>query len=225
MENQTISFAEKRKNFMEDFAGNPILSKKLPEIAAGLMKAEFGVNIYDHSHIPIVFTTGWSEVSKVLRAEQADECAADVCGCRLEYVTDYSDSDKNTNIVPQMRHLRTPLFQKRDKNVTIGASYNDQLQTSYNAWRSVYALETLSGIENRVFDIVLNTYGINLMVPIAIYPTIGATYAAGIELAKELKTTINMYNVFNINVSGDTIILTPLAALKQGLKHDSKKFD
>ena len=63
------------------------------------------------------------------------------------------------------------------------------------------------------------------MVPIAIYPTIGATYAAGIELAKELKTTINMYNVFNINVAGDTIILTPLAALKQGLKHDSKKFD
>jgi hypothetical protein len=61
------------------------------------------------------------------------------------------------------------------------------------------------------------------MVPVAIYPTIGATYAAGIELAKELKTTINMYNIFEIDVSGDKILLTPLATVKQWLKDDSKK--
>lgn len=223
MENQTTSFVDRRKNFMETFENDPILSKRLPEIAAGLMKAEFGVNIYDHSHIPIVFTVGWTEILKFLGNEQADECKVNVCGCQLEYVTEYSESDKSTNIVPQMYHTKTPLFQKRDRNITIGASYNDQLQNDYNVWRSVYALETLTGIENRVFDTILNEFGINLMVPIAIYPTIGATYAAGIELAKETKQTINMYNIFEIDVSGDKILLTPLAYIKQWLKDDSKK--
>lgn len=223
MENQTTSFTDRRKNFMETFENDPILSKRLPEIAAGLMKSEFGVNIYDHSHIPIVFTVGWTEILKFLGSEQVDQCKANVCGCQLEYVTEYSESDKSTNIVPQMYHIKTPLFQKRERNVTIGASYNDQLQTLYNSWRSVYANETLSGLENRVFDTVLNEFGINLMTPLAIYPTIGATYAAGIELAKECNTTINMYNIFEIDVSGDKILLTPLAYIKQWLKDDSKK--
>lgn len=209
---------------MEDYAKDPIIAKRLPEIAAGLMKAEFGVNIYHHSYIPIVFKEGWNEILKFLHDQQADEYSADVCGCRIEYFTEYSESDKRTNIVPQMFHVRTPLFQKRDRNVTIGASYNDQLQQDYNAWRSVYALETLSGLENRVFDRVLNEYGINLMVPIAVYPIIGATYAAGIELAKECNTKINMYNIFDINVAGDKIILNPHPFVKQALKGDDKQF-
>jgi hypothetical protein len=62
------------------------------------------------------------------------------------------------------------------------------------------------------------------MVPAAIYPIVGAAYAAGVQLAKETKNTINMYNIFEIDVvEGDKIILTPLAYVKQFLKNDSKK--
>lgn len=225
MENKvTTSFQERRNNFMEIYKNDPILSKKIPEIAAGFMKGEFGVNIYDHSHIPIVFTIGWREILKKLGSEQAEECKVDVCGARLEYTTEHSESDKSTNIVPQMFHVKTPLFTDRDIEMTIGASYNDELLNMYSSWRSVYAMEALTGIENKVFDIILKDYGINLMVPAAIYPIMGATYNAGIQIARETKSSVNMYNIFEIDVvDDDKVILTPLAFIKQFLKDDSKK--
>lgn len=225
MANDTItSYQERRANFMETYKGNPILAKKIPEVAAGLMKAEFGVNIIDHSHIPIVFTVGWTEILKRLGSEQAEECKVDVCGAQLEYFTEKSESDKSTNIVPQMYHNRTPLFQEHEQQTTIGASYTDTLLSKYNAWRSVYALEAVTGIENKIFEIILNNFGINLMVPAAIYPIMGATYVAGIQIARETKQTVNMYNIFEIDIAeGDKILLTPLAFIKQWLKDDSKK--
>lgn len=224
MENNAKQWKERRDNFMETYKGDPILSKKLPEVAAGLMKAEFGVNIYDHSHIPIVFTVGWTEILKKLGSEQAEECKVDVCGAQLEYMTEFSESDKSTNIVPQMYHVKTPLFQEHEQATTIGASYTDNLISMYNAWRSVYALEALTGIENKIYEIILNDFGINLMVPAAIYPIMGATYTAGIQIARESKQTVNMYNIFEIDVvEDDKVILTPLAFIKQWLKDDSKK--
>jgi hypothetical protein len=223
-ENNAKSWKERRENFMETYNHDPILSKKLPEVAAGLMKAEFGVNILDHSHIPIVFTVGWTEILKKLGSEQTEECKVNICGAQLEYITEKSESDKSTNIVPQMYHVKTPLFQQREQAPTIGASYTDTLMANYNAWRSVYALEAITGIENKVFEAILNDFGINLMVPAAIYPIIGATYAAGIQIARETKQTVNMYNIFEIDVvEDDKVILTPLAYIKQWLKDDSKK--
>ena len=62
------------------------------------------------------------------------------------------------------------------------------------------------------------------MVSAAIYPILGATYAAGVQLARELKETINMYNIFEIDIVEDKVVLTPLAFVKQFLKDDSKKF-
>jgi len=108
--------------------------------------------------------------------------------------------------------------------MTLGVSYTDKLLEKYNAWRSVYAMEALTGIENKVFEQVLNEYGINIMQSAAIYPILGATYAAGLQLARELGRTINMYNIFEIDVVDDKIIITPLAFVKQFLKNDSKKF-
>ncbi|MBO4736110.1 MAG: hypothetical protein J5614_06915 [Paludibacteraceae bacterium] len=221
----TNDFVQRREIFMKPFKGNEILSSRIPEIAAGLMKKEFGINIYDHSHIPIVFTTGWKEILMTMGAEQREECRCDVCGVSVEYTTEYSDSDKSTNIVPQMYHTKTPLFQNNDtQQLTLGVSYHDKLLEAYTSWRSVYALEALTGIENKVFDTILNQYGINVMVSAAIYPILGATYAAGVQLARELKETINMYNIFEIDIVEDKVVLTPLAFVKQFLKDDSKKF-
>ena len=42
-ENNARTWNERRKNFMETYQNDPILSKKLPEVAAGLMKAEMYV--------------------------------------------------------------------------------------------------------------------------------------------------------------------------------------
>lgn len=222
--NKVGTYAERRNNFMETYKNDPVLSKQLPEVAAGLMKAEFGINIPDHSHFPIIFTVGWTEILKQLGSERAEECKVDVCGIQLEYVTEFTDSDKTTNIVPQMYHVKTPLFQQREKETTIGASFTDSLLAKYNAWRSVYALEALTSVENKAFETILKDFGINLMVPAAIYPIIGAAQTAGITLARQLKRTINMYNIYEIDVvEGDKVIITPLAYVKQWLKNDSKK--
>ena len=225
MENKLINkYNERREIFMESYKNDPILSKQIPEIAARLIHDEFGVNIYDHSHIPIIFTTGWTEILKKLGSEPNDEGKVDVCGVQLEYMTEYSESDKPTNIVPQMRHVKTPIFTQRDNQSVIGASYTDELISKYSSWRSVYAMETLVGIENEIFRIILDDYGINLMVADAIYPIMAATYAAGLQLARESKETINMYNIFEIDVvEDDKILLTPLATVKQWLKNDSKR--
>lgn len=225
MESNTITnYKQRRENFMEPYKNNPILAKTLPEVTAGLLHSEFGINIIDHSHVPIIFTVGWTEILKKLGSEQAEECKVNVCGAELEFFTEKSESDKSTNIVPQMYHIKTPLFMKNEEQPTIGASYKDQLGAKYTAWRSVYALEALTSIENKVFEILINDFGINVMVACAIYPIIGATYAAGIQIARETKQTVNMYNIFEIDVvNDDKIILTPLAYIKQWLKDDSKK--
>ena len=218
-------YANRREIFMKPFKGNNILEKKIPEIAAGLMKAEFGINIFDHSHIPIIFTTAWREILKAMGSENVEECRADVCGVSIEYTTEHSESDKSTNIVPQMYHKKTPLFSQNDnQELTLGVSYTDKILEKYNSWRSVYAMEALTGIENKVFDEILNEYGINIMQAAAIYPILGATYAAGVQLARETGQTINMYNIFEIDIVEDKTILTPLAFVKQFLKNDSKKF-
>ena len=225
MEDKLINkYNERREIFMESYKNDPILSKQIPEIAARLIHDEFGVNIYDHSHIPIIFTTGWTEILKKLGSEPTDEGKVDVCGVQLEYMTEYSESDKPTNIVPQMRHVKTPIFTQRDNQTVLGASYTDELISKYSSWRSVYAMETQVGIENEIFRIILDDYGINLMVADAIYPIMAATYAAGLQLARESKETINMYNIFEIDVvEDDKILLTPLATVKQWLKNDSKR--
>lgn len=223
MENNTNQYQERRKTFMETYAGDMILSTKIPEIAAELIKGQFGINIYEHSLVPIVFTVGWTEILKRLGSESTDECKLDVCGAQIEYMTEISESDKSTNIVPQMRHVREPIFQKNESNSSIGASFMDELTSACNTWRSVYAMETLTGIENKVREIVLTDYNIDLYTPAIVYPILGAVYAAGIELARQSKATINMYNIFEVDVIDDNIILTPLAFVKQWLKNDSKK--
>ena len=218
------TYQERRNTFMETYAGDPILTKRIPEIAAELIHDQFGVNIYDHSHIPIIFTVGWTEILRKLGREKVDECKVDVCGAQLEYMTEYSESDKSTNIVPQMRHTKTPIFQKVESQATIGASFTDELNSMCNSWRSVYVMETITGIENEIFRIILEDFGINVFVASIIYPIMAATYVAGIQLARQSKDTINMYNIFEIDVvEDDNILLTPLATVKQWLKDDSKK--
>lgn len=222
MENQ--NYAERRKNFMETFAGNPILTQTIPQIASKLFEDEFNINIMDNSHIPIVFTVGWTQVLKFVGSQDVDEFAIDVCGVSLEYVTEYSETDKSTNIVPQLIHKRTPIFTHQTHQQVPGASFNAELNAKYNAWRTENLTEILDKMERDTMAFVLEKYGIDLMVSASVFPMMSATYAAGIQVARETKQTINMYNIFEIDVvEGDRVLLTPLATIKQYLKNDSKK--
>lgn len=224
MENTQKKYGECRKNFMEVFGGNTILTQTIPEVAARIFYDEFGINVYDHSHIPIVFTVGWTELLKFVGSQEVDEFAIDVCGVSLEYVTEYSESDKSTNIVPQMLHKKTPIFVKQSHQAVTGSTFNDELLSKYNAWRSVNLAETIDKIERDIYSIVLNDFGIDLMVSATIFPLMAATYVAGLQIARESRETVNMYNIFEIDVfDDDRIILTPLSTVKQYLKNDSKK--
>lgn len=223
-ENQN-NYAERRKIFMETYENDPILTKTIPEIAAQLFYDEFNINIYDHTHIPIVFSVGWTEILKFMGSQKTDEFAINVCGISIEYITEYSETDKSTNIVPQMIHKASPIFTKQQHQTTTGSSFNDELLSKYNSWRSVNLAETLDKIERDIYSIVLNEYGINLMVHATIFPLMSAIYVAGLQIARETKSTVNMYNIFEIDVVDETqqILLTPLATVKQYLKNDSKK--
>lgn len=219
-----INYGTKRANFMSTFKHDPMMSVQIPDIAAKLFARQFGVNIMDNSYIPIIFTTGWKVILQKLGSSQFEDCGMDVCGIRVEYKTLLSESDKSTNIVPQMFNIRIPLFTEAENQEVLGSDYTNVLLSKYTAWRSVYKVETTTDVENTIFSEVLTNYGINLVHAAAIYPLLGAIYAAGVQLSRENKIKVNMYNIFEIVVTeDDQVIINPLAFVKQWLKDDSKK--
>ena len=216
----------KRENFTKPFQGNIVQAKTIPAVAAELFAREFGITIDDPEHvIPIVFSTGWKHILKFAKSQPSAEFAIDICGLSLEYLTEISDSDKPTNIIPQLVHKRTPIFMEHEHHVTAGTSINEELLTSYNSWRTVNLTEVLDKIEQDTENEVRNTYGIYLMQSASVLPILAAPYSAGIQVARETGNTVNMYELFEIDVFPEdgSIHVTPLAAIKQGLKDDNKK--
>lgn len=216
----------KRDNFTKPFQGNIVQAKTIPAVAAELFAREFGITIDDPEHvIPIVFSTGWKHILKFAKAQPSPEFAIDVCGLSLEYLTEFSDSDKPTNIIPQLVHKRTPIFTEHEHHVTAGTTINEELLQSYNGWRTVNLTEILDKIEQDTENEVRTTYGIYLMQSASVLPILAATYAAGVQIARESGDTVNMYELFEIDVFPEdgSVHVTPLASIKQGLKDDNKK--
>lgn len=228
MENQQTNKLEemrkRRLNEIEAYSGDSILAKTIPEVTSDLFYDEFGINLpYPEATIPIVFTTTWKHLLMFVQSQQVEEFAINVGGISLEYVTEESDSDKCRNIVPQLYHIKSPIFKKNDHTAVTGSAFNDQLLNKYSAWRTVNLTETIASVENAVYAEILEYYGIDLRVPATVLPLIAATYVVGVQIARESKCTVNMYNVFEIDVTeDDKVLLTPLAMIKQYLKNDSK---
>lgn len=222
--NKLEAMREKRKNEVATYAGNDILSNTIPEVTSELFYCEFGINLPDpKSTIPITFTTAWKHLLQFVQRQQVDEFSINVGGIALEYVTEISDSDKGRNIVPQLYHVKSPIFKKNQHDSVVGSNVNDELCNKYNNWRTVNLAETVNVVEQSVYKEVLDTFGIDLRVSATVLPLITATYAVGLQIARETKTTVNMYNVFEIDVAEDgAVLLTPLAMIKQYLKNDSK---
>ena len=219
-----INYAERRKNFMDVFRGNIALCETIPGVASQLIHDEFKLSIVDPTTVPITFVTGWTEILKFVGSQKCDEFAMKVGGVSIEYVTEYSETDKNTNIVPQMFHETSPVFVKQEHQIVPGSSAMDEMLERYNVWRTANLAETCDKIERDVYSKVLNEYGIDLMTQVAILPILAATYVAGVQIARETRETVNMYNIFEIDVyEDDRVVLTPLSTVKQYLKNDSKK--
>ena len=222
--NKIEEMREKRKNEVETYKGSEILSKTIPEVTSRLIYDQFGIELPDPlALIPIVFTTGWKHILQFVQRQQVDEFSINVGGIALEYVTEDSQSDKCRNIVPQMYHIKAPIFKKENHDLVSGSDFNQELLNRYNAWRTVNLAETINSVEMSVYNEVLDTFGLDLRVPATVIPLMAATYAVGLQIARQTKVTLNMYNVFEIDVTeDDKILLTPLAMLKQYLKNDSK---
>jgi hypothetical protein len=222
--NKIEEMREKRKNEVETYKGNEILSKTIPEVTSRLIYDQFGIELPDPlALIPIVFTTGWKHILQFVQRQQVDEFSINVGGIALEYVTEDSQSDKCRNIVPQMYHIKAPIFKKENHDLVSGSDFNQELLNRYNAWRTVNLAETINSVEMSVYNEVLDTFGLDLRVPATVIPLMAATYAVGLQIARQTKVTLNMYNVFEIDVTeDDKILLTPLAMVKQYLKNDSK---
>lgn len=222
--NKIEEMREKRKNEVETYKGNEILSQTIPEVTSELFYGEFGIDLPDpKSLIPIVFTIGWKHILQFVQRQPVDEFSINIGGIALEYVTETSDSDKARNIVPQLYHVKAPIFKKNNHDAVPGSNVNDELLNRYNAWRTVNLAETVNSVEMSVYQEVLDTFGLDLRVPATVIPLMAATYAVGLQIARQTKVTVNMYNVFEIDVTDDdTVLLTPLAMIKQYLKNDSK---
>lgn len=221
---ESINYAERRQRFMETFKADPVLMETIPKVATQLFYDEFGVSIDDLSFIPIIWASAWSHILKFVHAQNAPEFSVSMCGFVIEYRTNFSESDKSTNIVPELYHDYRPIFTKKDHSIVPGSNYNAELASKYNNWRTVNLTETIDKVERDVFNEVNERYGIYLMISATVFPLIAAIYAAGVQIALETKKPVNMYNWFTITArADDQIILTPLASIKQGLKDDSKK--
>jgi len=203
---------------------NPMLMKQIPEITASLLWKEFKFGFPELSDLPIVFVLGWKHVMEYVKAQNVPEFSVDICGISVEYTTEYSETEKNSNIVPQLVHKRIPLFRERQHTETIGSSFKNTLLQKYDSWRTENLTETISKLENEVFAELINDYAIDVVVAPTIFCTMAAMYAAGIQIAMETHEEVNMYNIFSIEVfNGDQIVLSPAAIMKQIMKGDAKK--
>jgi hypothetical protein len=219
-------FEIKRQNFVKPFQHDPIQSEMIPKITAELFERQFGITISDPEHtVPIVFSVCWKHILKFAKSQPSAEFAINICGLSLEYVTEYSESDKPTNIIPQLVYKSTPIFTEQEHGNISAASVDNDILTSYNNWRSTYMSEVLDKVENDTENEVRTTYGICLMHSAAVIPMVAAAYAAGIQLAESTHSTINMYSLYEIDVFEEdgSRHITPLAAIKQGLKDDGKR--
>ena len=218
-------FSQLRENQLRNwhFIDNPLLMKQIPEIAAELMMKEFKIQFPRLSDLPIIFVLGWKHVMEFVKEQKVPEFSVDVCGVSVEYKTEYSETEKNSNIVPQLFHKRIPLFRDREHVEVAGSSFKNELNKKYDAWRTENLTETISKLENDVFNELINTYAIDVVVAPTIFAVMAAMYAAGVQIAMDTKEEINMYNIFTIEVFGDKIVLNPAAIMKQTMKGDAKK--
>lgn len=219
-------FCTLRENQLKQWGiyDNPLLMKTIPEVAAGLLQKEFKINFTNIPDLPIVFVLGWKAVMEFVKSQNMPEFSVDVCGISVEYVTEYSETEKNSNIVPQLVHKRIPLFRDRQHVESTGSSFKSELLQKYNSWRTENLTETISNIENKVFSELLETYAIDLTVAATVFVVMAAMYTAGVHVAMETKQEVNMYNIFSIEVfKGDQIVLSPAAIMKQIMKGDAKK--
>jgi hypothetical protein len=222
--NEKINYAERRVRFMDTFKSDETLTNTIPKLACELFYKEFGVSIEDLTFIPIVWSTAWKEILSFIHGQKSESFSVSMCGFTVEYMTEYSETDKARNIVPELYHDYIPTFTQRHHDVVPGSNYNQELISKYNDWRTNNLTETIDMVERKVFEEVNKTYGIYLMISATVFPLISAIYAAGIQIALETKKPVNMYNWFTITArADDKIILTPLASIKQGLKDDAKR--
>jgi hypothetical protein len=231
---QQLSPAELQKKFQDlrtnqlrqwGVLNNDLLLKTIPEIAGKLILSEFNFEFTELSDLPIVFVVTWKHIMDFVRSQNTDQFSLDVAGVSVEYVTEYTETEKNSNIVPQLIHKKIPIFHDKNHNSTTGSSYKTELMNNYNAWRTENLVETITKIENDVFAELLQTYAIDIMYPPICHAAIAAMYAAGVQLALETKEEINMYNIFSIeSFNGDKIVLSPAAIMKQIMKCDEKKY-
>lgn len=222
---EMINYTERRQRFMSTFANNPVLTETLPKLAMKLFFGEFGVSLDDPTIIPIVWSCTMEKLMQFLHSQNADQFSAHIPGFSVEYLTERSESDKSRNIVPEVYHEYVPVFVERKHDIVPGSNYNQTLIAKYNDWRTVNLTETNDMVEREAYMAVLEKYGANLMVSATIFPLMAAIYCAGVTIAQNTGTPVNMYNWFTITCRGDDmkIILTPLASIKQGLKDDNKR--
>lgn len=226
--NKTIQemMAEKAKAraiAMEPFAHSRILIKEIPTIAKGVFEEEFGITVRIPEAFPLCFMFGWEEVARYAQSQSTPEFAITIAGVSLQYLTDLSESDKARNIVPQLIHRDDPIFKSNNHHDSVGVKSNADMIEAYERWRTENLTETVNKIETDVYKILLDDYGIDLCVTNAIIPMMAATYTAGLAVARRTKQTVNMYNMFQIDIAdGDKVVLTPLADIKYRIKCDDK---
>lgn len=218
-------FIKKRNNAVEVFQNDPILSQRIPDIVSDLFHDQFGIYLPSpRLLVPITVDVAWKHILKFVQKQEVDEFSIEVAGVLLEYVTDISESDKSTNIVPQLFHKKTGIFQKTEHNATVGSDIMAEQKQKYTEWRTVNLTEHLTTLETAITAEIINEYGLSVTVSEAILPLLSAAYTVAVEIARESHTTVNFYNYFEIDVmADDKILLTPLAPIKQNIKNDNKK--
>jgi hypothetical protein len=211
----------KRSNFLKKFEQHPEMITVIPQVTNELLLKQFGFKFVDPKDAIIVFSVGWTEIVKFVASQQYEEYALDVCGVSLEYVTEYTESDKSSNIVPQMIHKRLPIFVEKEFQVAAASESMKLLNTRSNEWRTANLVESQDKIEDIVFNRLLNEYGLQLSSQSMVLNVLAAMYVAGVEYCKNQGgAEVNMYNWFTINIVDNNILLQPSAACKQMCKND-----
>ena len=170
MSQEATTFEEKkeallrrRENAVKVYQSDIVCSQRIPDTVADLFHDQFGIYMpTPRITVPIVVDVTWKHILKFVQKQPVDEFSIEIAGVLLEYVTDISESDKSTNIVPQLYHKKLGIFKKNEHNTTIGTDIIQEQLQKYNDWRSVNLTEHLTTLEDSVAAEVLAEYGLSL---------------------------------------------------------------
>ena len=225
---------ERVKNYISSFNEDPEhpdpkkradfeMMKKIAEISVKVFYQAFKIKIAMWEEFFIVLTETWKKMLAELGKQPGDSGAINVHGLQIQYTTQLDEGDKPRNIVPEIIHIKTPIFVIDDEEKSSDKTEEKkEYLNKFSKWLDQNTEDHIHKITTEVDKMLFDDFGLKLVTNIQVVPMCALLYRTAIEKATETGMPINFYNLMTITIREGRIFIEPSSVVKQYIKGDSK---